>query len=289
MDSSYQITVFATNTDGVTSSAIVDVFINNIDETPDPNNPPVLSGLTFTMTEQKDGYAMGVLEGSISDDYVAEGYYVVEIDVFNDGEYVFQNEIPQDTTSLSSEIAIPYGTHDIGVRISEFELETGSTLPGSWVVTTAVADPPANAAPTIQNLEYTPIDEGYGFGGLHHYLTGDIVDATRGYSSYTLEFDMNNDGIVDDSVDVENDWETFALEFYPNGGGQTVAVRVIEHDYNVDSGYGLEGAWASLYFEAEEEIPAGRCPGDAVGHVRGHGIWRIRIRERRIHGRLLIR
>ena len=101
----YPLTVFATNANGVTSSAIVDVVINNIDETPGTNNPPVLSGLTFTMTEQKNGYTIGELEGVISDDYVAEGYYLVEIDVYNDSEIDFAYEVSQGLTELWFEFA----------------------------------------------------------------------------------------------------------------------------------------------------------------------------------------
>ncbi len=238
----FTLTAYATNTSGVVSAVLVYVAIGNIDETPDPNNPPTVSSLAFNVTERHDGYAIGELTGTLTDDYVAEGYYDVQIDVDSDGTIDFEYQSPEDVTALSAYLSLSYGMHEILVSVDEYELETASTLYGTLHLLNVDVVAPDNFAPQIKNLAYTPYVDERGVDP-HHFLTGDIVDDTRGNSSYTIEFDLDNDEVVDDSISAENDSTGFTYDYSPSEGLQTASVRVVEYDNNTDQE--LVGAWAT--------------------------------------------
>ena len=254
--SSIPVTVKATDGTGVHSTTSFTISVNDIDETPAINNTPTASGLTFDILQDGQGVATGLLRGSITDDYVTDGWFKLEVDIDADGTIDWTDEAPSRATDLASQMDLPYGSIDLSVRLTETENETGTAIIGGWTTESVVVTAPPNAAPVLANLAWEddpdgPVSE-QGFG----YASGEIVDSTRPYGTYNIQVDWDADSIADDNIDFPYDASTFAFEYSAPAGVHTLAFRIVETDLNQN--IQLEGSWASFTFSVAE--PVNRAP-----------------------------
>ncbi len=244
---------------------------------------PSVSSISFSITEFGYGSAVGELDGPIAGGSGSDGMYFLEVDYWNDGTVDYTDETLNDVSSIWAELTLPY-THDqpndtmpIAVRLTETPFATNESAIGDWYVGNIAVLPPANAAPVVSGLSYTPWDLGYGLSG---YLSGDIADATPEFGSYQLQIDSNGDGNAEftlENSDLDAVRTAFLHEYLPVAGPQTVNVRVVETDVN--TGEILPSGWASLSFtpalpfNERPEIDYLACHDNGYGGSSGYGSY----------------
>jgi hypothetical protein len=213
------------------------------------------NGLSFSVTDYGYGFAVGELTGQIVGDVTGTEWFTLEIDYGNENDFHYFDMASSEVDRIWAKIQLPYSTNrDGGVSGVMVRLKgEGQNLSwlGPWVSGQFVVSPPANAAPVVSNLRYTPSDGGYGLSG---FITGNIADASAKFSNYELQIDVDADGSVDTRMSDEQFFaqrNSFTHSFIPRPGEQTVAVRVQETDAN--SGQVLNSEWATL--EIDPVIP----------------------------------
>ena len=225
------------------------------------NSLPVIASLGLTHDTETPG-DLSTSEARLSftlTDVDPSYYYDLQFDINGDGVsdvsgYAYSTGAYEQ--GLSSYLG--YGLHTVKVRAIEYSM-SGPSVQGAWSSLTFTYEaPPANAAPTIQNLG---LENDTGTPGdnvtTNPRITGTLSDPDGGGYWYSAEIDWNNDGMVDDTFSAYTGGMPFTYDLTGKVSHGTVSAKV----RGVQNGMSdtLRGEWSSLAFTYEAP-PANAAP-----------------------------
>ena len=192
------------------------------------------------------------LVGAVSNDTGVAGL-VVEIDLNGDGSADASVLTDNEGSFLFVPEPLAYGGTTVAARVREWDPGLGTDLVSDWVSVsfTFVPGTPASIAPfTLRN------DTGYSStDGVTSdpTVTGTVSDADT-VANVTIEFDVNNDDVIDGTAMAEADG-TFI--YTPTGlafSSVTIRARTRERDFAV--GTDIHGDWTSVTytFQADSDL-----------------------------------
>ena len=189
------------------------------------------------------------ISGRISNERQLGGI-AVEIDIDNDNSTNFEattNEFGEFSFSTSD---LPTGTHNIQVRAREIDYNAGTLLTGAWFASSVTIEAAAGTFGSVSLLELGEDNGVSSTDGITSdaTLTGNIQENGEAVAYARVEFDHDNDDVVD-GIAIADAEGNFNYQPYDlDEGSNTIRARV--QQVNGD-GIVSYSAWSSITFTLE--------------------------------------